>query len=216
MSFSGVILPKWLSYYKKAPLPRLTCELMWTLCTLFGSPAAALGLKREVKYCSHWSLARVFSSAKISFLHSLQIRTCSFFQSTELQHVTAKYELLCIWNFKMFQYVSMYIPCTEPHIAALLHRAVLCALRAPCDSPLGAMSADFILDTVAVCFAVFFMTAPLSQHLADILGMGKKHTDQCSEWKNGYRLLCDVVGWPLCMCRAWRSTFEQVIGSSWF
>ena len=30
------------------------------------------------------------------------------------------------------------------------------------------MAADFILDTVAVCFAVFFMTAPLSQHL-DIL-----------------------------------------------
>lgn len=99
----------------------------------------------------------------------------------------------------------MYIPCTAtPHSTATPRRPN--ALRAPCDSPLGAMAADFILDTVAVCFAVFFMTAPLSQHLADILGMSWEKTRRsCSDLaiRIGYRLLRDVVvAWPLRMCRA--------------
>eukprot|EP00435_Cladocopium_sp_Y103_P055264 s1205_g18.t1 len=50
--------------------------------------------------------------------------------------------------------------------------------------PLGAMAADFILDTVAVCFAVFFMTAPLSQAI-DVCGTPAK-----VRYVNPINLLC--------------------------
>jgi len=46
------------------------------------------------------------------------------------------------------------------------------------------MAADFILDTVAVCFAVFFMTAPLSQAL-DVCGTPAK-----VRYVNPINLLC--------------------------